>query len=702
MNYIIKNKIFGGILISLAITFICFITSIIGGDLIQNWNYKITDNLYTLEEVSEDIIIVAIDDYSVIPRPIGLGKVTSWSRENYTRVLEKLEEAGAKIIGFDLLLTNPTTSVNIEKFQAIKSIIDDSSENEKQRILNNFIEKYSNQSNIHEDIELAELFKKYGNIVVPMVVYTSGDGVKTPLLPFEKFREGAVLGAINLSPDDDGIYRKYPSSINIEPSEENYKSFALKIAEIYLDKELDLPTNNGEILINYFGDPFTFPMVSYLKVLNGSVDLNMFEDKIALIGITSFKEIQDKGLTPKSNTSNMPLVEIHANAIQTILSGKFLEEQSAFSWTLTIAGVSAVLAIAFNYLGIWLSVILFLLAFAGYWQAGHFFFKRGLILNMFYPFLAITLTYLASWIYQYFITNRHKREIKAAFGHYVSKELVEEISKNPDSIKLGGEKKVVTVFFSDIKGSTSISEQVEISSWVSQINEYFTVMEDIIQKYGGTVDKYEGDAIMGFWNAPLSSDKHTLYAYMAALEMQKALNDLKQKWQTQGNPAFDIRIGINTGEAIVGNFGSANRFDYTAMGDTVNTASRLESSANKTYDTSVIVAGFENHEKPESLNEIIMRELDTVYLPGKNEPVKLYELICLKSEYNDQIKVRIENYNQALTSYRNKDFETAIKFFQANPNDAPSKIMLQRCEKLKNGEQIKELDENMVYRILNK
>ena len=154
--------------------------------------------------------------------------------------------------------------------------------------------------------------------------------------------------------------------------------------------------------------------------------------------------------------------------------------------------------------------------------------------------MAIVLTFLASWVYKYTIADKKKREMKSAFGHYVSKKLVDEISKNPDMVKLGGEKREVTVFFSDIKDSTKISEKMDTEIWVAQMNEYFTMMESVIKQLGGTIDKYEGDAIMGFFNAPIPQENHVILAHITALEMKKALGRLHQKWEKESKPLLEF------------------------------------------------------------------------------------------------------------------------------------------------------------------
>jgi adenylate cyclase len=447
--------------------------------------------------------------------------------------------------------------------------------------------------------------------------------------------------------------------------------------------------------MNYFENP-GHTHISFVDVLNGNFEEDVFKDKIVMVGVTELTSIQDTVTTPLSEAKIIYGVEFRANEIQTILDEKFLTNQKTTSKIATIALISIALALIIAYLGTLLSTIIAIAAIGGYYLTAHLFFRSGLILNMVYPFMAIILTFLASWVYKYTIADKKKREMKSAFGHYVSKKLVDEISKNPDMVKLGGEKREVTVFFSDIENSTQISEKMDTEIWVAQMNEYFTVMESVIKQLGGTIDKYEGDAIMGFFNAPIPQENHVLLAHLTALEMKKALAQLHQKWEKEGKPLLEFRVGINTGEAIVGNFGSTDRFDYTVMGDTVNTASRLESSANKTYGTRIIAAGFESTEK------ITVREIDTVLLPGKAEPVQIFELICTSAEATQEVQNLVATYASGLESYRKKDFATAISHFEKLPQDPPAQIMLERCKALNKGEKVTGLDGDMVFKIVGK
>jgi len=245
------------------------------------------------------------------------------------------------------------------------------------------------------------------------------------------------------------------------------------------------------------------------------------------------------------------------------------------------------------------------------------------------PFAStITLSYIASIFYQYFTESRQKKLIKSFFNAYVPPALVDQMIANPDSFKLGGERRELTMFFSDIKGFTSISESYKDNpeKLVELLNEYLGAMTDIIFKYGGTLDKYIGDAVVAFWNAPIPVKDHAKQACWAALEMQETLARLREKWKAEGKPPIYSRMGINTGTVIVGNMGSSSRFAYTAMGDAMNLASRLE-AANKAFGTSIMISQFTYEQVKDYC---LCRELATITVQGKTEPIKVYELVGRK------------------------------------------------------------------------
>jgi len=701
LSRLLQSRVFAAVLISLIITAIS--SALIVSDIFHPWHLRLADTLYSRNEPSNDIVIIGIDDKSTQPTLPGLGRFSQWSRENYAKLLEILAPESPKVITFDILFHTYSSGITPEQIGAIKNSAESKqAPDEKLSAYQEGISDYFSVMNHPSDNIFAEELRKNDNIIL---MGTISEDTNTANFPIAKFLKGKPkIGITTITLDPDGVARRVQPTYTNAADQKSYDDIALASVKKYLGKEkIDLPLEDGKLNLNFFGKPYSYKIVSFSDVLAKNFAPDTFKNKIVLIGVTTLKEGQDRVLTPRSNETLMPGIELRANEIQTILEQKFLTNQSKLGTIVTILLTSFVLTLLFNFAGIIVSLIALFVALIGYYFDARFLYARGFILNMIYPFIAIILSYIAAWIYRYFVADKKKREIKSAFGHYVSEELVEEISKNPDMVHLGGEKKIVTVFFSDLKNSTTLSEKTEITSWVSQVNEYFTVMESVIKRLGGTIDKYEGDAIMGFWNAPLEQKDHVIRAYTAAVEMKKVLKTLNEKWQKENKQNLEMRIGINTGEAIVGNFGSVNRFDYTVMGDTVNTASRLESCASKTYGGVIIAASFEQYIDEKTLREkLLIREVDTVFLPGKKQPVTLFELVCLKEELNQEIEDSLRNYAEGLAAYRARNFEEAEAKFKVCTNDKVAEVMLARTQILKENKSIKELDENFIFRIQNK
>jgi len=282
-------------------------------------------------------------------------------------------------------------------------------------------------------------------------------------------------------------------------------------------------------------------------------------------------------------------------------------------------------------------------------------------------------------LYSFYESKRKKEEeekkkIKQAFQQYMMPSIVEEMMKHPEKLKLGGEKKTLSIFFSDIRGFTSISEKLGAHRLVTFLNEYLSEMSEIILQNRGVIDKYIGDAIMGFWGAPIDEPEHAYLACKTSCEMVLLLGKLQKKWKERGMPKVDIGIGLNTGDVVVGNMGSNKRFDYTVLGDHVNLASRLE-GLNKAYGTNIIVS--------ESMYKLVkgkflFRELDHVIVKGKKKPVRIYELICDHKQKDLAI-----SFEKALKDYGEKKFEKAKKQFRAlnkKYGDKASMIYIERCD----------------------
>jgi adenylate cyclase len=378
-------------------------------------------------------------------------------------------------------------------------------------------------------------------------------------------------------------------------------------------------------------------------------------------------------------------VEIHATVIDNILHQNFLKQSwwIRFLDVISVIAVGLIMGIAIPRLKAIQGMLISLFFTAAFIVTNIFFFSRyNMWLNLIYPVLTMFAVYLGITVYRYITEEREKKKIRNAFQYYLTASVINEMLKDPTKLKLGGDKKQLTVLFSDIRGFTTISEQLSPEELVHFLNEYLTAMTDLVFKYDGLLDKYMGDAIMAVYGAPLNQPDHALRACRTALEMLQVLKKLQVKWSEEGRPFMNIGVGINTGDMVVGNMGSQMRFDYTVMGDNVNLSSRLE-GINKEYKTNIVISEFTYAIVKD---ELYCRELDSVRVVGKKLPVKIYELL---SEKRDEEPYRqfVEPFEAGLAKYKQCLWDDALSSFQKvlaiRPDDPPAKLYITRCRELK-------------------
>lgn len=447
--------------------------------------------------------------------------------------------------------------------------------------------------------------------------------------------------------------------------------------------KLFIPTDEkGRLLINYLGPAKTFPHYSITDILQKKLPKGTFKDKIVLVGATAVG-IYDLRNMPFSGV--FPGVEIHATVMDNILTQRFLHKPE---WTriydfLAIIVLGMVVGIAIPRLsavnGMLFSISLF---FIHILSSRFFFVQFGSWVNIVYPLLGLVLIYTSLTVYHYVTEERERKKIKGAFSFYVSSSVVNEMLKSPEKLKLGGDKRNLSVLFSDIRGFTTISEALSPEDLVHLLNEYLTVMTDIVFKYEGTLDKYMGDAVMAIYGAPLEQADHPSKACASALDMMKGLRQLNEEWIKGGKSPLDIGIGINTGMMMVGNMGSAQRFDYTVMGDAVNLGSRLE-GANKNYQTNILISEY-TYERVK--NDFVCMELDIVKVKGKNLPVRIYQLVGQNDVPAEHVK-GIQNFHKGLQQYKKQKWDEAIKIFQTvnalSQNIPAADLFVERSRNLK-------------------
>ncbi len=307
-----------------------------------------------------------------------------------------------------------------------------------------------------------------------------------------------------------------------------------------------------------------------------------------------------------------------------------------------------------------------------------FSFTLNLYFNYAFSLIALVFIYLGFVVFKFILYDREKNYIKSAFSTYLSPDVVNQVVENPEFLSLGGEEREITAYFSDVQGFTTISESMTPKELVNLLNEYLTVMTNIILDEGGTVDKYEGDAVVAFYGAPVPHEDHAIRACRGMVKMQKALIPLREKWLSEGKPEMFVRMGINTGRAVVGNMGTDQRMDYTMMGDTVNLAARLE-GANKFYATYSMISQFTYAQVK---HEFLCRELDVLRVKGKNEPIRVYQVIDEEHLASDWDRRLVEIYNQALSLYQNRQWKEARDLFKVvsvEYSDKTSAIYAERC-----------------------
>ena len=647
---------------------------------LDNIQLKLSHSLYGEREVAEQIVIVAIDDQSMLTGSLGgLGELGEWPRSYYANVIEAIEAGSPASVMLDVHFPDHADGISSEQIYETSVAYPS---------VNAFVGEILNYASVPhpEDAAMAETLAAYDNIY--LVKSYAGEvelvenvfQYEASIEQYTLFTENAHDGWGNIidaeaSANLSAIY-KIPVAFSKDGVVEEH--IDVQLAETYLGTEIEIPVEEGQMLINYAKPAYGYPMFSFVDVLNGSVDASEFENKIVLIGATA-AILQDTWITPIDESTLMPGVEIHANAIQTILDEAYLKNQTAGALLMLLAVMVTVSVMAFLYLPMWAGgavLVAQLLAFPFYaqWRFG-----QGVILELIWPVFALVTAYLAVLAYRNVTEFAEKRKLKTAFGHYVSPELVEQISANPDMLKLGGERRVMTTLFLDIENFTTLSESLEPQAVVSIINTYFDALAGVIMAHGGTVDKFEGDAIMALFGAPVPSEDHGLQACKAAIALRQKMQELNE----QTGSGLNIRIGIATGESIVGNMGSQQRFDYTAMGDTVNTASRLE-GGNKFYGTRILV---NPGTCKAAQDHIVFRRVDRVRLKGKEEAIDIYEVMGMKEGLSEGGAVVLNEWHQALEYYRNQQWDEVEQRLQAlaekMPGDGPIQTYLKRVAQLK-------------------
>lgn len=599
------------------------------------------------QPASEKVFIIAMGDESVSPKAIGRWP---WRRIYMAILIDILKQYNPNTLVFDILFTEPSEGEQVgddaalaEQAGIMKKVffpfycLPETEEKvrgydeEQDPVNEQLIEKIS--------IGKASSFKgaefiNTKNIVMPI-----------PLLS----KNASGSGYVNAIPDSDGVTRRIPlvmqyrdylipnvafyavlkylnidkDGVTIRPG----KHIILKNAS----KQIKIPVDNKcQMLINHYGQfsKENIKMGSFINIIESAesimnnetppIDLNQLKGKIIFVGLTATGTAD---LRPTPFSPIYAMVGLLASVSSNILENDFpVPVSKGVNYLIIILTgfLASLLTVRFRAIisavsGIVLIIVFFFINLV--------FFKNNIVISAFYPIFSIVLSYTALTIYRFTVEEKEKKAIRGTFQRYVSSKVVDVLLEHPEEIKLGGERKRLTVFFSDIRGFTSISEKLQPEEVVSILNEYLTEMIDIIFEYNGTLDKFIGDAVMAVWGAPVKQDNHAELAVRAACAMRKKINELQEKWQKEGKKQIGVGMGINTGDVVVGNMGSDQFSDYTVIGDNVNLAARLEENAKSDQ----IIISESTYEEVEDILEV--NKLEPLKVKGKEKTIKVYEIV---------------------------------------------------------------------------
>jgi len=660
---------------------------------------------------SEDIVIVTIDQNSLDYLKNELHILWKWPRDVYAYTLDYLTRSGARAVLLDLTFQDP--DINRAEFE----------EGQTDLALGEAIERsgvvvttapfsYEKQTGIY-DVDTTDYvtlggfslpFKSAGELDLDKAVR-----VEAPITPI--MESSRFVGYPNVISDVDGVIRR----LNLFQEHEGgiYPSTALATAmaaldssEIIVDASKNLSLDGRTIpigrdagtYINWYGPggpgktfryyPIADVFLSELMVRNGetpSVPEDSFRGRIVLIG-SNTPSLFDLKPTPMSGSGPYPGVEILATEINNLLDGDVLTRETPGRAILTVILLCISLSMAITKTrSPYKSVFIVLAALAAFYAYAVAAFHYNTFVNLVPAEAGMALTFVSITLMNYLTEGREKARVKKAFSQYTSAALMEEILRDPEMLKLGGEKRDLSILFSDIRSFTSISEQLEPEQLTNILNDYLTPMTDVVFRHHGILDKYIGDAIMAIFGAPLPLEDHPCAACNAAIDMIEELRALRQRWKDAGLPEFvhrmNIGIGINSGPVSVGNMGSNLRFDYTVIGDNVNLSSRLEGTT-KAYGVNIIVS---QNTWERTKDKFIYRELDYIKVKGKQKPIRIYELLgrITGGEADKDIIETAGRFESGLSLYRDRKWHEAQgvfgALFEADPEDRASAVYIERC-----------------------
>jgi adenylate cyclase len=630
------------------------------------------------ERAGQDIVIFLIDQYSLDFFEKQQGLPWPWPRQVYSAVIDYLRAGGAKAVFFDFLFTE-SSRAGVEDDQNMARAME--------RAGNVFLTLSLSQKEESEEASPGSALERFtlAKEKLPARSYPSALSAGLPVDELIRAARGA--GNVLFLPDKDGIFRRLPLAgsyqgrliPSISVALADFVGGGIGFSSVPVD-------SSGRMIIRYHGPAGTYKRYSIASIINSwalieegkepQVQPSEFSGKTVLIGGNA-PGILDNRPTPLSGAC--PGVEIQATMLDNLLRRDFIRVPPPAVFFGFLIFVSLLTAVGSSVLRkIRLLVVFFILCLAVPCAAVWLAFRSGFWLDFVVPEFAVVAGFLGASLLNYSVEGKQRRFIKNVFRHYLSPDVIERVIQNPALLQLGGEKREITSFFSDVAGFTTISESLSPEELVNLLNEYLSEMTDLILSSGGTLDKYEGDAIIAFWNAPLDQPDHALRACRAALGCQKRLAGLQPHFREKYGRAVTMRIGLNSGAAVVGNMGSSRRFDYTAMGDTINLAARLEGAC-KQYKVPILV-GEATHRHVE--NDLAAREVDIIRVVGKTKPVAVFEIIGELAQLTPVEGERLRFYNEAREAYKRRDWKKAAEIFGKVEGDDLAVLHMERCHAL--------------------
>ncbi len=696
------------------------------------------------QKPGSEVVLVAMDEKTLQ----RLGSARVFQRHNFATLIDRLSEAHPKVIGFDMTFPEPDVSSteNDRKFA-------DAISRAGNVVLGVYLQLKSNTADRTEPTAMTPELEQLVSDKRVFPAVNAGPGAsgklesmvqgKSLVLALPEYMRGAAsFGFVNFHRDYEGGLRFQPQFIEYEGR--FYPSLDVQLTKLYLDAPstiLDVESERsarmrignyvvetdpyGRYMLNFDGPGGWHHTVSMVDVMDGKIAADDLKGKIVIIGSPAVG-LTDVVTSPFDPT--LPAMELHANVIDNFLHRNFLHRtqvtKAADLGLIVLFGIiiggyvprlNARRSVIFTAFLFVLFTAFNIVAFIDF----HW------ILSFVYPGLMLVVTGFTVISYKYFTEELEKKRTKETFKYYLDQHVVEQVMNQPELLQLGGDKREISVLFSDIRGFTSFSEKMAPTEVVHFLNQYFEKMQGLIFQYQGTLDKLIGDAVMCFWGAPLPAEDHALRAVLTALEMTHAVEDLRSVLVLPGGGKFEIGIGVNSGQMVVGNMGSQMRKSYTVMGDNVNLGARLE-SLNKFYGTRILIS---EATYQACKHMVFCRELDTIQVKGKSQAVTIYEPMGTRRQSNDRrqgdrrgpddvakkvkrtyimirhgerrrgdrrigsdrLTVHSEQeevaimYEHALSLYRKGEFDAAEMAFDhvlsLSPNDGPTKLMKSRIAK---------------------